>query len=47
MKEADDNTFAQMLLVQTDVKLDVHICHDRSQPGHITRHHKHVGPANR
>jgi hypothetical protein len=36
MKEDDDDdTFAQMLLLQIDVKLDVHICHDRPQPGHI------------
>jgi hypothetical protein len=40
MKEDDDDTFAQMLLfqmllLQIDVKLDVHICHDSSQPGHI------------
>jgi hypothetical protein len=32
MKEDDDDTFAQMLLLQ----IDVHIYHDRSQPGHIT-----------
>jgi len=36
MKEDDDDTFAQMLLLQIDVKLDVQICHDRFQPGHIT-----------
>jgi hypothetical protein len=36
MKEDDDDTFAQMLLLQIDVKHDVHIYHDRSQPGHIT-----------
>jgi hypothetical protein len=32
MKEDDGNTFAQMLLLQTDVKFDVHICHDRFPP---------------
>jgi hypothetical protein len=35
MKEDDDDTLAQMLLLQIDVKIDVHICHDSSQPGHI------------